>query len=213
LYLSKTPKIIQSITKDLHWKLKGSSEGRQVYLTFDDGPIPDVTTWVLDLLRAHHILATFFCIGKNVAAHPEIYQRIIREGHVTGNHTFNHLSGYKNSTVEYMHDIALAAQHIDSNLFRPPYGRIKKGQIKAVSQQYNIVMWDVLSGDFDTKISTERCVNNVINNVENGSVIVFHDSIKAFRVLKKALPQIIESLKESGYAFSTISENLFANKQ
>jgi peptidoglycan/xylan/chitin deacetylase (PgdA/CDA1 family) len=177
---------------------------KEVYLSFDDGPHEYVTPWVLGLLKQYNAKATFFCIGKNVSANPGIYDQILKEGHAVGNHTYSHLNGWKVSIAEYVEDIEKASTVINSNLFRPPYGKIKLSQSKRISsalkkEKARIVMWDVLSADFDQSISPEECLQNVLQNYTSGSVIVFHDSEKAFSHLKYALPLVLEQLYEQGY--------------
>jgi peptidoglycan-N-acetylglucosamine deacetylase len=204
-YAPKTPVWLQWYYKKLTWKIKTTN--KEVYLTFDDGPIPTVTEYVLDVLKQHNIKAHFFCIGKNVVANPVIYQRILNEGHIVGNHTFNHLNGWKTNTADYLQNIQEASTIIKSNLFRPPYGRITKSQIKQLliyNYQFSIIMWDVLSGDFDTNIDAEKCYQNVIKNVQSGSIIVFHDSVKAYPRMKEALPKVIDWLKANGYSIQLL---------
>ena len=187
----------------------------KIYLTFDDGPTPEITEWVLDELKKHQIKATFFCIGKNINNHGAIFLKIINEGHSIGNHTYNHLKGWNTSTEEYIDNIALCELEIlnlrsriydlQSKIFRPPYGKIKKSQSKKLKKLgYKVIMWDVLSADFDQSIPPEKCLENVLQNVESGSVIVFHDSVKAYKNLKYTLPRTIQALKEKGFEFSTI---------
>ncbi len=179
-----------------------------VYLTFDDGPHPQITPWVLDELKKYNAKASFFCIGKNVVEHPGIYNRIIKEGHAVGNHTHNHLNGWKVSDQEYMQDIREAAKHISSNLFRPPYGRIRSKQFyrlnKAMQKDSKLIMWDVLSADFDAAISPEQCLKNVISNTTPGSIIVFHDSEKAYTNLVHALPAVMQLLNKRKCLFKKI---------
>ena len=158
---------------------------KNIYLTFDDGPHPVATPFVLDELKKYTAKATFFCIGKNVIEHPAIYKRIIDEGHGVGNHTHNHLNGWKTNTNEYLNDVMIASKLFKSNLFRPPYGKLRSIQAKRIAdaiadKSAKIVMWDVLSGDFDETLSKEQCLKNVIDNTVEGSIIVFHDSEKAF---------------------------------
>lgn len=178
-----------------------------IYLTFDDGPIPGVTPWVLQELQQYNASATFFCIGDNVSMHPEIYQSILAHGHRTGNHTFNHLNGARTSLASYLENTAKAASFIDSGLFRPPYGLITAGQVKALKKKYTIVMWDVLSYDFDQKTSPETCVENVIRNTGPGSVVVFHDSLKAEKNLRNALPAVLEHFSKAGFRFESIKRD------
>jgi len=166
-----------------------------VYLTFDDGPHPTATPFVLDQLKQHHAKATFFCIGKNVAEHTDIYKDIQGQGHAVGNHTHNHLNGWHTEQEKYINDTLQATQYIDSRIFRPPYGRITRGQINALTlppHSYKIYMWDVLSGDFDTTITPQQCLENVIKNIEPGSIVVFHDSQKAWERMSFALPKVLE---------------------
>ena len=179
-----------------------------VHLTFDDGPDPEMTPFVLDLLADHGVKATFFCIGRNVDDHPGIYERILREGHTVGNHTQNHLNGWKTDDDTYLADISRAARLVDSDLFRPPYGRIGSGQLRRLrhlSPVMRPVMWSVLSGDFDPGISPARCIRNVLDHARPGSVITFHDSEKAFPVLREALPVILEDFRRKGWEGKGIS--------
>lgn len=206
----KTNKWIKKIFNNLVWEIPNSD--KKIYLTFDDGPIPEVTEWVLNILKSKDIKATFFCIGDNMKKHPEVYKRILAEGHQTGNHTFNHLNGWKTETNHYIENLKLCeTEYLKLNtehsfLFRPPYGKIKPSQSKAIRNLgYKIIMWDVLSYDFDSTISVEKCLENVISNTEQGSIIVFHDSIKAEKNLKYALPKAIQVLKDKGFVFDVIS--------
>lgn len=178
-----------------------------IYLSFDDGPHPLVTTFVLDELDKYGAKATFFCIGKNVAEHPDVFKRILEQGHAVGNHTFNHLDGWKTGNVKYLQNILEARNYIDSHLFRPPYGRITRTQRKLLVQQdepYQVIMWSVLSGDFDENITPEKCLGNVLKNSGSGSVIVFHDSEKAFERLQYVLPAVLKYFAEEGYSFEKI---------
>ena len=206
----KTNTWIKKIFNNLVWDIPNSD--KRIYLTFDDGPIPEVTEWVLNILKSKDIKATFFCIGDNMKKHPEVYKRILAEGHQTGNHTFNHLNGWKTETNHYIENLKLCeTEYLKLNtehsfLFRPPYGKIKPSQSKAIRNLgYKIIMWDVLSYDFDSTISVEKCLENVISNTEQGSIIVFHDSIKAEKNLKYALPKAIQVLKDKGFVFDVIS--------
>lgn len=202
MYFVKTPGIIQSVFSGLIWRIANS---KKVYLTFDDGPVPEATVWVLDILKEKNIKATFFCVGENVERHPEIYNRIIAEGHAVGNHTYNHLNSWKTKKSIYSANIEKAAEVIDSTLFRPPYGKLSLSSIKELKKQYNVIMWDVLSGDFDTTISAEDCLKNVKENTKEGSIIVFHDSIKAIDTLKFVLPKVISFFEEKGIQMDKIS--------
>jgi peptidoglycan-N-acetylglucosamine deacetylase len=201
-YFIKTPWLAKVLFPSFLWRV--NTRQKEVYLTFDDGPHEEVTPWVLDLLQQFNAKATFFCIGKNVAAHPGIYEQILSGGHAVGNHTYNHLNGWKVSLNEYVADIQRASPVIDSNLFRPPYGKIKLSQSRRISsalkkETARIVMWDVLSADFDQSISSAECLQNVLQNYTTGSVIVFHDSEKAFPHLKYTLPLVLEHLYSQGY--------------
>jgi peptidoglycan/xylan/chitin deacetylase (PgdA/CDA1 family) len=201
MYFVKTPKWLKWIYGSCTWDLP--SREKVVYLTFDDGPDPEATVYVLNTLKHFDARASFFCVGKNVEAHPEIYARIINEGHQTQ----NHLNGWKTEDRKYFEDIEQASKLINSKLFRPPYGRIKRSQIKELKSPrkgYNIVMWDVLSGDFDQNLTADDCVKKVIQNVVPGSIVVFHDSKKAFPRLKTALPVVLEYFRNKGFSFRVI---------
>ncbi|MBX9892700.1 MAG: polysaccharide deacetylase family protein [Chitinophagaceae bacterium] len=203
-YPVRTPALFRWIYPSLEWK--GNAANKTIYLTFDDGPHPVATPFVLDLLKQYNIKATFFCIGKNVQRYPQIYQRILAEGHQTGNHTQDHRNGWKTSREDYLENIFTATQYIDASLFRPPYGRITRAQIKAVQQQfaYRIIMWDVLSGDFDTQLQPEQCWRQVKKAVRPGSIIVFHDSEKAWQRMQYALPRTIDHFLAQGYQFGLV---------
>jgi peptidoglycan/xylan/chitin deacetylase (PgdA/CDA1 family) len=204
-YLTKTPKWIRKLFTGSIWEMPQTQN--TLYLTFDDGPHPQVTSFVLDELLKYHAKATFFCIGKNVVDNPLIFKRILTEGHAVGNHTHNHLDGWKTSNAAYLQNIKEAAKHINSDLFRPPYGRITTKQHQGLSMQdkpFKVVMWTVLSGDFDLNITPEQCCKNVLKNAESGSVIVFHDSEKAFERLKYTLPAVLKYFSEKGFQFEKI---------
>jgi len=184
------------------WAFPASTNS--VYLTFDDGPIPEVTPWVLDELKKYNAKATFFCIGENVKKHPEIFQRILTEGHSVGNHTFNHLNGAKTETLAYIENVERCHEAINSEvkiqnskLFRPPYGKITSKQAKILQQKgFKIVMWDIISYDYDANVSEEKCLQNVLKNINTGSVIVFHDSLKAEKNLRYVLPKVLGFIGE-----------------
>jgi peptidoglycan/xylan/chitin deacetylase (PgdA/CDA1 family) len=175
-----------------------------IYMTFDDGPHPEITPFALETLALYEVKATFFCIGNNVKRYPEVYKKLINAGHKTGNHTHTHMNGWKVSTPAYMENTVFCSGAMESTLFRPPYGKIKPSQAKALQKEFNIVMWSLLSGDFDREISPEKCLENVIKNARSGDIIVFHDSEKAFKNLRYALPRSLEALSEKGYSFSPI---------
>jgi peptidoglycan-N-acetylglucosamine deacetylase len=202
MYFIKTPDFIKSLFPAFTWSV--NTEKKTVYLTFDDGPVPQVTPWVLDQLKAFQAKATFFCVGENIDRFPDIFHRILEEGHQVGNHSYNHLAGWSTENVEYYKNIRKCAHRVQTDLFRPPYGKMKPRQAEFLSRHYKIVMWDILSGDFDEENSPEQCYKNVVNNVKNGSIVVFHDSLKAFPNLKTALPKILKQLQSEGYSFETI---------
>lgn len=196
------PDMLRPFLGKLTWRKKSSSKA--VYLTFDDGPVPEATPMVLDILEKYNCVATFFCVGENVTKYPEIYADILKKGHKTGNHSYNHLKGWNYSVQEYTTNVQLAAQYIDSRLFRPPYGRIKRKQQKALTKDYEIIMWDVLTYDYDPKVNEDAVFQNVKKHVRNGSIIVFHDSVKSIEKLINALPRTISYLQSEGYEFRTL---------
>lgn len=203
-YLTKTPWIVQKVFSDYTWCY--SSEEKTIYLTFDDGPTPEVTDFVLDELKKFNAKATFFCVGENVKRHHQLYERILEEGHAVGNHTFNHLNGFRTKNKQYFENIEHAAAHIHSNLFRPPYGKIKKSQgRKLLKDGYQMIMWSVLSGDFDTSVSPEKCYLNVVRYASEGSIVVMHDSKKAKEKIYVSLPKILNYFSKRGYRFNRIA--------
>ncbi len=210
-----TPKLAKSLFPDLVWNLP--SKEKVIYLTFDDGPTPIVTDWTLDVLKQYNASATFFCIGRNVDAHPLIFKRIASEGHSIGNHTYNHLKGWKTNTKNYLKDIEEAQEVLNNqiqnsefriqNLFRPPYGQIRPKQAKQlINLGYKVIMWNVLAKDWDASISEEKCLENVVSNTSSGDIVVFHDSIKAKKNLQYALPKVLEYFSEKGFEFKRIPE-------
>ncbi len=205
MYFTKNPKLLKKMYPSLVWDLPTTS--KTIFLSFDDGPIPEVTPFVLDILSRYNAKATFFCIGDNVRKYPEIFNLVKAAGHSIGNHTFNHLNGWKTSTEEYLNNIELCNKYTNMGLFRPPYGRILPSQIKAIKKKYSsckIIMWDILSGDFDLRIDAEKCFQNATQSTESGSIVVFHDSLKAWPRLKDALPRAMEFWAEEGYSFESI---------
>ena len=204
-YTIKTPEWVKKLFGGSIWDMP--ERGKAIYLTFDDGPHPLITPFVLDELKKYDARATFFCIGKNVEDNPVVYTRILEEGHAVGNHTYNHLDGWKTGSAKYLADILKAKKYIDSDLFRPPYGRITRKQRKDLSvleRPLKIIMWSVLSGDFDKRITPEQCCANVIKNTENGSVVVFHDSEKAMERMRYSLPIVLQHFFDKGYSFKKI---------
>jgi len=205
MYLIKSPFLLKWYYPSLTWnKTRAQSV---IYLTFDDGPIPDVTDFVLKTLKSFSAKATFFCIGDNIVKHPDVFKKLSDEGHRIGNHTFNHLKGWKTDDDVYLQNFRKCQELTGTSLFRPPYGRIKKSQIASLRKQYpdlEIVMWDVLSGDFDQNLAPEKCFQNVIRHTGNGAIIVFHDSLKAFDRLKYTLPKALQYFQDQGYTFGTL---------
>jgi peptidoglycan/xylan/chitin deacetylase (PgdA/CDA1 family) len=204
-YFVKTPWWLKKYYSKLVWDIPDRE--KTLYLSFDDGPHPVATPFVLDELKKYGARATFFCLGKNVADHPQIYKRTLMEGHRVGNHTHDHVNGWKSGDKEYLSNIRQAAGCIDSTLFRPPYGRITAFQsalLRAAPFEYKIIMWTVLSADFDRTVSPEKCLRNVTRNAGPGSIVVFHDSEKAFERLQRALPEVLQYFSERGYRFEPI---------
>ena len=206
-YLVKTPKFVQRLFPKRIWTLPNTK--KEVFLTFDDGPIPEVTPWVLDILKEHQAKATFFCIGDNISKHPEVFNKIISEGHSFGNHTYNHLNGWMTGVDDYVSNCSKFEEILHSvqndkstitnqqstinNLFRPPFGKITSKQSSILQEKgYKIIMWDILSADFDQTISKERCLENVLKNIQVGSIVVFHDSLKAEEKLRYVLPKVLD---------------------
>ena len=211
-YWIKTNFIVKRVFSKYIWDVPNNE--KKVYLTFDDGPTPEVTKWTLSQLEKSEAKATFFCIGDNINKFPEIFNLVLSKGHSVGNHTFNHLKGWETSAKDYIENVQLCQEAISIHsktvnlkpaIFRPPYGRIKRAQAKQLRQfGYKIIMWDILSADFDADVTPEECLQNVLQNVTSGSIIVFHDSKKAFRNLEYALPKTLEFLKEKGFYFAIL---------
>lgn len=210
-YLPKTPSIFMRFFSEYIWRF--SLEKKEIYLTFDDGPTPEITEFVLDELKKYNAKATFFCIGKNIKNHSKIFNDIILDGHAIGNHTNNHLNGWKTEKETYLNNIIkcdntikqFSKTTITEKLFRPPYGKIRKSEAKEILKNgYKIIMWTVLSADFDTTISKEKCLNNVLKNTKKGSIIVFHDSVKASEKLRFVLPKVLDYYAKKGFKFAAI---------
>ncbi|GAA4289743.1 polysaccharide deacetylase family protein [Aestuariibaculum suncheonense] len=209
----KIPVVIKKMFPNYVWDI--TTTDKVIYLTFDDGPTPEITNWTLQTLRKHNAKATFFCIGNNIEKHPEIFQNILKEGHTIGNHTHNHLRGWKTSLQDYLENIKQAQTTIEEhklegipltiNLFRPPYGKLKPKQGKQLlSLGYKIIMWDIISFDWDKDIPEDVCLENVISKTKSGSIVVFHDSLKAAKNMQYALPKVLKHFTEKGYRFEAI---------
>lgn len=212
---AKTPGFVKTLFPKFVWNINTTK--KELYLTFDDGPTPEITEWVLQTLKEYDAKATFFCIGKNIESNPGIFQSILNEGHSIGNHTFNHLKGWKTKTKDYIGDVERTQDLINSkieirhssfeSLFRPPYGKFKSKQNNKLQKLgYKIILWDVLSYDWDKSVSEEACLKNIIPVAKEGSIIVFHDSVKASRNLKYALPKVLRYYSEKGYVFKALSK-------
>jgi peptidoglycan/xylan/chitin deacetylase (PgdA/CDA1 family) len=206
-YFVKTPWLVKKVYSSYTWNIPAKE--KCLYLTFDDGPHPEITPFVLGELRKYNALATFFCIGKNVLAYPDTYKHILAEGHAVGNHTHNHLNGWKTPDEVYLKDIAEAANYIDSNLFRPPYGRITLFQAKHLAsamkgRRSKVIMWDVISADFDPAVTEQQSLQFVVLRARPGSIVVFHDSEKAFTKLKYVLPRTLHHFTQQGFSFLSL---------
>lgn len=203
----KTPRSVKALFPNYVWDIKTNQ--KEIYLTFDDGPTPKITPWVLQQLKKYNAKATFFCIGNNVEKYPEIFSQILKEEHAIGNHTFNHLKGWKVKTSDYIEDVlqcnSTFISSVSTKLFRPPYGKLKPKQTKQLKEKgYKIIMWDILSLDWDKQVTPEKCLNNVLKHSTKGSIIVFHDSIKAEKNMKFALPKVLKHFSNKGFAFKAI---------
>lgn len=203
MFIAKTPLLLQKLLPNLLWRVP--TRQPKLYLTFDDGPTPGVTDWVLAELDKYQAKATFFCVGKNVAAHPDLFAQLTQHGHTVGNHTYNHQNGWNTTDEHYWKEVEACATQVESRLFRPPYGRISLSQISMLKPHYRIVMWDVLAQDYDPAVAANQCVANVTRHVGNGSIIVFHDSLKAEERLRYALPKVLAELSEKGFIFDSLN--------
>ncbi|MDG1797943.1 MAG: polysaccharide deacetylase family protein [Flavobacteriales bacterium] len=204
-YWVKTPTIFKRLFPKIVWNF--SEKEQKVFLTFDDGPSTNVTDSILTILEQEKVRATFFCIGKNVKKNPELADKILKKGHSIGNHSMTHVNGWRTRKNSYLRNINDASEYINSNLFRPPFGRFNLYSLDQILKKYKLVMWDVLSGDFDEKIEEKAVINNVIKNVANGSIIVFHDNNKSKEKTLSALIKTIKKLKEKGFSFEAIPFN------
>lgn len=212
MYLIKTPHFIQNLFPNFVWNIPDAE--KVIYLTFDDGPIPQVTPWVLQELAKYDAKATFFCVGENASKYPNVLRQVSDAGHTVGSHTHNHLNGWAVAdNMNYYRNVRQCAELLNTDLFRPPYGRLKPKQAQFLQRHYHIIMWDVLSGDFDSKITPEQCLKNVVNNTRKGSIVVFHDSIKAKENLVYALPRFLKYFSEKGYTFKNINPDALQSMQ
>lgn len=198
----KTPFLVKFLLPKLVWEVKTIK--KEIFLTFDDGPHPEITLKVLDILDEYKAKATFFCVGENVDKHPQTYSEILKRGHKTGNHTYNHLKGWVTKNKEYYQNINKCAARIDSNLFRPPYGRIGLSQISTLKNEYSIIMWSVLSRDFDRKVKPDECLRNAVSNSKKGSIVVFHDSLKSAENMLYTLPKFLDHFSKQGFSFPVL---------
>ncbi|MFR9553467.1 MAG: polysaccharide deacetylase family protein [Rikenellaceae bacterium] len=191
----KPPRIIRRIYPDLVWEIEDSSS---IFLTFDDGPTPGITEWILSTLRKYNAKATFFVLGKNVEMYPDLYELILAEGHKIGNHTYSHQKGWGMSLERYVEDVDFANDTLNTDLFRPPYGQITPSQSRLLGQRFKLIMWSIISRDYNPRLSPKRCYNNVAKYLEAGSIVVFHDSEKSFKNMSYALPRVLKLAKEKG---------------
>lgn len=203
MLIEQPPKIYRLFFPGAMW-LKPIKNKKTVYLTFDDGPIPEITPWVLDVLDEFDVKATFFCVGDNVRKYPDVYQMILDRGHQVGNHTFNHLQGIRTWSKRYIENSFLASEYIKSDLFRPPHGHVRIPQYFKLRKHFKIVMWDVVTRDYSKLLTPDQVLDNVKKYTRDGSVIVFHDSFKAEKNMKYALPRSLKWLKEQGYTFELV---------
>ena len=202
MFIEQPPWIYRVFFPGTLWRIQ--QKEKCVYLTFDDGPIPEVTPWVLDVLDAYHIKATFFFVGDNVRKHPGVYNMTLERGHRVGNHTYNHIQGFCTKSKDYLGNVAKAAEWIQSDLFRPPHGHMRLPQLYFLKKEYQIVMWDVVTRDYSPHMTSQGVINVVKKYTRNGSIIVFHDSLKAIGRIEEALPQSIEWLIAQGYQFKVL---------
>ena len=207
MYFVTPPYVVRSLSKrNLTWKINTTEN--IIYLTFDDGPIPEITTFVLKQLEKFNAKATFFCVGDNVRKYPEVFEKIVTDLHSVGNHSYNHLNGWKSLSKDYLHNIEKCSPFFETDLFRPPYGKISPMQILKLKKNYSIVLWSVLSYDFDCETTCQRCLENVISHTKAGSIVVFHDSIKAKKNLFYTLPRFLKHFTDLGFEFKSLTKEV-----
>ncbi|MCF0055907.1 polysaccharide deacetylase family protein [Dyadobacter sp. CY356] len=204
MFLHYSPFWLKALYPRYTWHVPTTE--KEIFLTFDDGPIPEITEFVLDTLKQYEAKATFFCIGDNVRKHPLVFSKVKDQGHAIGNHTFNHMNGWKSKDEEYLANISLCEQqlNVETNLFRPPYGRMKKSQSKLLPESKKIIMWDVLSGDFSANVEPEICLKKTIKYARPGSIVLFHDSLKAAKNMQYTLPRFLEHFSKKEYQFKAL---------
>jgi len=208
MVIHKTNFLMRALYPDFLWRIP--TEEKEIYLTFDDGPIPEVTEFVLEELAKFNAKATFFCIGDNIVKHSNVFQQVVNQGHSVGNHTFNHLKGWNTEKVSYLNNFDLCQVEVENmskqsaNFFRPPYGRIKRNQAKEILKTHEIVMWDVLTADYNQNINKEQVLRKTLQYTEQGSIVLFHDSIKASKNMMYALPRVLEHFSEQGFTFEKL---------
>ncbi len=205
MFLAKTPLFLPYLYPSCIWKIPNPE--KKVFLSFDDGPTPNVTDKTLSILKAEDVVATFFCVGEQIDKNPILFKKIEQDGHAIGNHTYDHVNGWKTKKNSYLNNIQKCQSLTKTNLFRPPYGKIRNSQLKKVKQDYKVIMWDVAGGDFVPHFSAEDVLKNVVRNTESGSIIVLHDNIKFGEKMLSALPEIIKQLKEKGFLFCALSND------
>jgi len=211
MFIVRPPALITKLLFNLTWRIP--THEKIIYLTFDDGPIPETTPKILRILDEYNAKATFFCVGENVEKYPDLFMEVKNKLHSVGNHTYNHLKGWSTPNFVYFRNVEKADALIHSSLFRAPYGKITRAQQATLTKKYNIVMWDVLTGDYDSRISPEQCLQNALNYTREGSVIVFHDSIKAKKNMLFALPKVLEHYSKLGYKFKAITTEVLTKKE
>lgn len=200
--IARPPRLLRQLYPGALWRLPETE--KVIYLSFDDGPVPGITTEALSVLEQYNAKATFFCVGENVQRYPDIYSTLLKSGHAVGNHTQHHTDGWQVSTKAYLRDVKRCEEHVHSKLFRPPYGRLRQSQMKLLKRHYSIVMWDVLTCDFDSRLTGEACLQLALQLTRKGSIVVFHDSLKAKERVLYALPKYLEILSSDGWVFKAL---------